>query len=68
MKNCLFLDFFSVGQVFRFETELKQAPIVITDANLPTETMNYVCQQCRLSKIPGKLFFFSFLICKCNEF
>ncbi|XP_075680599.1 uncharacterized protein LOC113791544 isoform X2 [Dermatophagoides pteronyssinus] len=38
--------------VFRFETELKQAPIVITDANLPTETMNYVCQQCRLSKIP----------------
>ncbi|XP_046914099.2 uncharacterized protein LOC124494872 isoform X2 [Dermatophagoides farinae] len=38
--------------VSRFETQLKQTSIVIIDANIPTETMNYVCQLCRQAKIP----------------
>ena len=43
-----------VLQVEKFLDEIEQCSLVLVDGNIPVETVDYVLQVCKTSRIPGR--------------
>ncbi len=43
-----------VGQLQRYEREMSEAPMLIMDGNISSESMAYLCQIGRKYKVPGE--------------
>jgi hypothetical protein len=41
-------------QVEKYLEEIRQSSLVVMDGNIPVETMDYVLNTCKVSRIPGR--------------